>query len=49
MAAAAPVDEDGSPKQWKQGGFKTIPFIFGVISRISLGSSLLQHNRVPSK
>ncbi|KAG2627518.1 hypothetical protein PVAP13_3KG127457 [Panicum virgatum] len=27
MAAAAPADEDGSPRKTKQGGFKTMPFI----------------------
>nr|CAB3465252.1 unnamed protein product [Digitaria exilis] len=27
-AAAAPADEAGSPKKTKQGGFKTMPFIF---------------------
>ncbi|PUZ66002.1 hypothetical protein GQ55_3G271200 [Panicum hallii var. hallii] len=27
MAAAAPADEDGSPRETKQGGFKTMPFI----------------------
>ncbi|KAF8765638.1 hypothetical protein HU200_008130 [Digitaria exilis] len=44
-AAAAPADEAGSPKKTKQGGFKTMPFIFGLATYYSDRFSSVQSRR----